>query len=284
MKLALAFVLVLAALLVFAAPASGNVCFKHPERCTPPPPPPATTVLLRDDFSGAAGAPLNAAVWTVRDNDCAEGITIYSCARASNVYQDGAGHAVLRAQREPTNFLSGGPYSGAFIGTFTYSGWPPPGIKFDVAVPFRVQMSALMPNSPGLWPALWPSSTNRTTTQGIYELDVAEERMTRPAVAECHEHLFNGGFAWDGSLALGTSMAAAYHTYGADVYADHVDYSVDGVRCGTGPAPGVAGRFGLLLDNVVAAPGSWGAEGGQPAASDPGPWPMLIDWIEVDAL
>jgi hypothetical protein len=76
-------------------------------------------------------------------------------------------------------------------------------------------------------------------------------------------------------------MARNWHTYSADVTPERVEYRVDGELCGIGP--GVTGRFGLLLDNIVGAPGSWGSGGAQPAHDAPGPWDMKLDYVRVTA-
>lgn len=58
---------------------------------------------------------------------------------------------------------------------------------------------------------------------------------------------------------------------------------VDGAPIGTG-FYGVSGSFGLLLNNGIGNSGSWGADGGQPASTDPGPWDLLVDYVHVTAL
>jgi hypothetical protein len=76
-------------------------------------------------------------------------------------------------------------------------------------------------------------------------------------------------------------MGQNWHIYAANVYADRVEYQVDGASCGV--SYGVSGEFGLLLNNAIGTPGSWGSGGSQPSASDPGPWDFLVDYIRVSA-
>jgi hypothetical protein len=120
----------------------------------------------------------------------------------------------------------------------------------------------------------------------LYELDIAEERMTFPTQAGCHQHKWqNGGGTdlapWDGGITV-SNMATNWHVYSADVTATKVSYYVDGALCGN--AYGAPGSHGILLDNVLGAPGSWGGGGALPASGDPGPWDFLVDYVRVTAL
>ena len=105
--------------------------------------------------------------------------------------------------------------------------------------------------------------------------------MTFPTSVGCHQHDWVNGHdmgVWNGGTGV-TNMATNWHTYSARVFTDHVSYYVDSVLCGTGP--GVSGAQGAILDNVLGQPGSWGSGGGAPAAGDPGPWSMLVDYLRV---
>lgn len=249
------------------------------------PDPPA--VLFTDDFNGPAGTPPDPARWTSFQGDNASQWNT-SPPRTTNAFQDGAGNLTMQVRREPQGVPAPNgtqaSYSGAFIGTFGYgTGWPPTDIKFTASVPYHVEMRALLPASPGLWAGLWPMSTDRTRADGIYELDVAEERLTLPTQAGCHQHLWTNGTdtpQFNGAATV-SDMTRNWHTYRADVTGNVVDYWIDDIRCGTGPAPGVTGNQGILLDAKVGNPGSWGAAGGTPDPADPGPWNLLIDYIRV---
>jgi hypothetical protein len=241
----------------------------------------ARSVVFADEFGAAAGTPADPAKWLLRGEVC-DDFTSHSCPRNANVFHDGAGNLVLRARREPAGWLGGGPYSGAFLGTFAYgSGWPPRKVTASWSVPYRIEMRALMPAGAGLWAAAWDMSVDRTQRQGPWELDWAEARLGDPTRAGCYQHRWVNGVdvaPWAGGLTV-TDMTRNWHVYSADVSADRVEYRVDGVLCGV--APGVRGRFGLLLDLVVGAPGSWGSGGGQPSPDDPGPWDLKIDHVRV---
>ncbi len=240
--------------------------------------------IFQDEFNGATGSAPDASKWTLRGEIC-DPPADYACPKNSNVFQDGAGNLVLRTKRESSNWLTGGPYSGAWLSSFTYgSGWPASGVKASLPVPYKIEMRAIMPNTVGAWPSIWTINVDRPTTQNIYELDVAEERMTTPTSAGCHQHTWLGGAdkgAWDGGVNV-SDMGLNWHVYSANVYTDRVEYKVDTQACGT--AYGVSGKQGIILNNLIAKPGSWGSAGGQPSTGDPGPWDFKIDYIRVSAL
>ena len=240
----------------------------------PPPPPPPPGTLFQDDFIGQAVSPPDPSKWYVISGRNFNGTPV----AAANVFLDGNGHLVVRTAR------SGRGYTGGFLGTFNYTGWPTSGIKHSFALPFRAEMSALMPGAPGAHTGLWAMNVDRPTSQDIYELDIAEERMTIPTVAGSHQHTWLSGVdkhPVDASMAV-TDMARNWHIYASEVYADHVTNYVDGKAVGS--FYGVSGKFGLLLNNEIDPAGTWGAHGGQPAAGDPGPWDMLVDYVRVSAL
>jgi hypothetical protein len=260
-------------------PARGRPAASPTAPPEPPAPVPTGPVLFEDTFDGAAGAP-DPSKWVTRGERC-DAFTAVSCPKDDNVFVDGAGNLVLRVAREPEGWL-GGRYSGAFVGTFQYGwGWPPKDVRASWAPPYHVEMRALMPNSPALWPVAWDMNVDRTQAQGISELDWAEQRMTHPEQATCHSHHWVDGKdtdVRDGALEV-SHMGRNWHTYSADVFADRVEYRVDGRLCGTGP--GVSGRFGLLLSSIVGAPDTWGADGASPDPADPGPWDFKVDHVRV---
>ena len=138
-----------------------------------------------------------------------------------------------------------------------------------------------MPNTAGAWPALWARSDD-----GGQELDIAEERMTFPTAAGCHQHQWSGGVdtrLFDAGVAV-SNMAKDWHTYTADVTETSVTYMVDGLTCGVAYGVPTGSWHNAIIDSLLGAPGSWGSGGGAPAASDPGPWNMLVDYVRVSRI
>jgi hypothetical protein len=160
----------------------------------------------------------------------------------------------------------------------------PSGIKASLPVPFHIEMRTLMPNTAAAHSSLWMMNVDRTTSQNNYELDTAEERTTLATTFGSHQHTWLNGsdqHPVDGQLTI-TSMRTNWHVYSADVYSDHVTTYCDGVRAAT--FYGVSGHFGIILSNGIAPAGTWGAAGGQPSSSDPGPWDMQVDYVHVSQL
>lgn len=242
-------------------------------RTATPPPPSDPSLIFSDDFVGVAGAVPDPMRWCVIGG----GNNLNGCPRDySNVFLDGNGHLVVRAKR------AGTAYSGGFVGTFNYQGWPPSVVKASFSLPFKVEMSALMPATPGAHASLWAMNVDRPNSQKIFEIDIAEERLSMPTVAGSHIHTWLSGkqpVPPVDAMAAVTDMSKNWHTYAAEVYPDHVTTFVDGVQ--VGKFYGVSGTFGLLLDNGIDPAGSWGADGAQPAPADSGPWDMLVDYLRV---
>lgn len=257
------------------------------------PPPPGNcsgTFLYCEDFSGASGT-FPSADWTPRGDNVCDNFGGY---KNANAFEDGSGSLILRDKREATA-LCGINYSGAFIGTFSYgSGWPPTGIKHDFAVPARFEARILEPASGGIFSSWWMMETNKTTAQGIDEVDIADNRQTFPTDNLCGTHHWVNGSdtnAWSYHMAT-TDQTTNWHVYSANVYGDHIDFYVDGARCGTGPAPGAGAdaRMGLLLQTrvptCITTPSTCWASGysSGPAAGSPGPWDMKVDYVKVTSL
>lgn len=246
---------------------------------------PTATTLFNDDFDGTSGSKPDSAKWIIHPDNC-EQPNNYSCLKGSNVFLDGSGNLVLRLRRETSNYLSGGPYSGAWVNTFAYgTGWPPSSVKAAWPVPYRIEARIRYPNTPGAWSGPWNMNVDRPTSQNISELDWGEERMSFPTTFDCHQHTWLSGkdvAPWDCGGRTVTHMGQNFHTIAAEVRSTGVTYSVDGVAVRT--APGVSGTHGLIINSAIGAPGTWGAGGGAPAASDPGPWDLLVDYVRVTSL
>jgi hypothetical protein len=164
-------VVALALLVGVAAPARADV----------PPAPAGYSLLWSDDFGGAAGSPLSGADWRYDTG------TRYPCANCpaqwgtgevetmtdstDNVFQDGAGHLVIRALHGDQGWTSGRVETQ----------------RSDLAAPdggvLRIQGALQLPNvtgpaAQGYWPAFWalgaPFRPDFAGWPGIGELDIME--------------------------------------------------------------------------------------------------------------
>jgi hypothetical protein len=214
-------------------------------------------VIARYTFDGPTGA--TPAPWAPQDPAQCGTIIAGTTCPVANSSIDGRGHLVLRVT----------PGQGAFTGTFQYgTGFPPRVVRgiYDAPATFTVRMR--MPAATGVWAGgLWVTQVDRYATQGIDELEPAEERSGVPDVAECWDHRVrdddgNGRIDRQREDHLGHGVAparrAAWHTYAVRVTARAVTYRVDGRRCFR-RAPGAVGRFGLLAFASPTRPGSWAA-------------------------
>jgi hypothetical protein len=203
-----------------------------PARADVPAPPAGYSLVWSDDFGGAAGSPLNGADWRYDTG------THYPCANCpaqwgtgevesmtdstDNVFQDGAGHLVIRALRD----AQGGWTSGRVETQRSDFAAPDGGI-------LRLQGSLQLPNlsgaaAQGYWPAFWALGSGFRPDfagwPGIGELDVMENvdgQNTDYGTLHCGVspggpcHEFNG---LGGTTPGGDpSLQAGFHTYAIEL-------------------------------------------------------------------
>lgn len=165
----------------------------------------------------------------------------------------------------------------------------------------RLEVRALVPEAPGLWPAVWLLGNNIATVAwpGCGEMDVLE-RVNAAASPDWNEGSTHGtGFI--GSTGLGQRYyfpggqnAAQWHTYGMVWAPGSVAYYVDnpaapyvtftpaslaqaGLRGAVWPFDAGQGSF-IILNLAIG--GTWP---GPPDASTPFPSEMLVDYVRVYA-
>lgn len=231
--------------------------------------------LFDDEFNGTS---IDTTKWNVANGTKLNNLVDLP----GNVFLDGNGHLIVQTARN-----SSGGFTGGLADMFQYAtGWPPANIKESLTVPFQVDVRMRMPAVAGDHGGAWLINTDAPTSQNIYEIDMAEERTSLPTTGGCHQHTWLGGVDQqpaNSSVAI-TDMAANWHVYTTQVYADHVNDYVDGQLCGTFYGVGAGRQFGMLIDNGIGTAGSWEAGGGQPAATDPGPWQMQVDYVRATSL
>jgi hypothetical protein len=258
-------------------------------------PAPSPAALFKDDFNGSPGAPPDPAKWVDQNilgtNSACPNYMGQSCHKSSNVFQDGAGHLVLRAQREPSGYM-GYQYSGAQIATFLYGwGWPAPAQynRFLVAPPYRVDVRSRWPRLPGGYGTVpWMHTADRSRSQLIYEFDLADNRTSVPNDHLCAYHEWLEGS--DQRFATGHLPVnlLEWHTYTVEARLDSTKFYVDGMHCLT--TWGTQSNQGLMMNWGVAKPNLWYSAYGstpgvhQPDPADPGPWDVLVDSVVVTRL
>jgi hypothetical protein len=238
-------------------------------------PRPVKTYFL-DDFSGAAGAAPNRAVWWATPWCSSSADDQEGCYDAANAFLDGAGHLVLRVSQG----TMGRPYDFARIQTFREGGWPPPQVFWSHSPPLRVEARIRFAPGAGLWGGFWANGTN--VAANILELDMQEFRGAVPTQDHCAAHLWSPHqVLLSTAIDAGADLSAGWHIYWADYYRDHTTFGVDGLTCGSVTTPAQA--IGIRLDNVVGVPGTWGGQGGPPPSSAI-PADMLVDYVRATSL
>jgi beta-glucanase (GH16 family) len=237
----------------------------------------AWKLLWSDEFSGTAGAAPDATRWTydLGNNKGWGNSELETYTNSSdNVFQDGAGNLVIRAQK------SGASYTSARIKTqgrfsFTYG---------------KVEARIKIPAGQGIWPAFWMlgADIDQVNWPNCGEIDIMENIGKEPATIHgtVHGPGYSGGSGIGAPLALagGRRFADEYHVYGIEWSAQSVAFFVDGTRYfEVTPAKLPAGKqwvyqhpFFLILN--VAVGGTWP---GNPDATSTFPQQMLVDWVRV---
>lgn len=229
--------------------------------------------IFSDEFNGTS---LDTTKWYI-SNSCANFVGVSrSCPATFNVSVAG-GNLRLRITRASSSFR------GALISSIDYENgyapYYPKWTKVQWQGPHTISIRALMPPTQGAWPALWLRSDT-----GEHELDIAEERMTFPTRAGCHQHQWKNGVnarpQYDSEITV-PNMATNWHIYSAIVNSASVTYKVDNQICGV--AWGIPNDiwYGVILNNMIGDPGSWGSGEAQPSSTDPGPWDLLVDYVRV---
>ena len=282
-----------------AAPAAAPAAVVAPAAV--PGPPAGFTTTWSDDFSGASGTGIDGN-WkydTGPGSSFGTGEIETMTNSTSNVFQDGAGHLVLKALHSGTNPTSGWTSGRVETNAATF-GAPAGGV---VMMQASIQQPNLnTSNGAGYWPAFWMlGSTLRTGTPWPTsgEVDILEDINSRSSVFGTLHCGVNPGGPCNESTGIGSGERACsgcqtgYHTYAVQidrsVSPEQIRWYLDGsnyftVRANqvdaTTWANAVDHPFFIILDLAMGG-GFPAAFGGGPFASTVSGGAMNIDYVAV---
>jgi hypothetical protein len=267
-----------------------------------PAPPAGFNLTWSDDFSGAAGTGLDTGTWkydTGPGSSFGTGEIETMTNSTANVFQDGAGHLVLRALHSGSDPGSG--WTSGRVETQAASFGAPPGGVVMMQSSIQ-QPNVTTTNGAGYWPAFWMlGSTLRTGTPWPTsgEIDILEDINGRSSVFGTLHCGTNPGGPCNESTGIGSGERACsgcqtgYHTYAVQIdrsvspeqirwYLDGVNYftlSADRVDATTW-TNAVDHAFFIIYDLAMGG-GFPAAFGGGPNAATVSGGQMNIDYVAV---
>jgi beta-glucanase (GH16 family) len=282
------------ALLALVLPAIGGASV--------PAPPSGYTLTWSDDFTGAAGTGLNTGNWLYDTGHCYPGCPAgnwgtgeveNNTTSTANVFQDGAGHLVIKPIRDG----SGNWTSGRVETQRTDFSAGSNGI-------LRIQASLQQPNvsgaaAQGYWPAFW---TLGAPFRGVYtnwpsagEIDILEDIDGQSNVYGTFHCGVNPGGPCNETSGIGSGARACsgcqtgYHTYAMEldksVSPNQIRFYLDGANYFTINSNQVdattwanATNHGFFAILNVAIGGGWP---GNPTGSTASGVPMNVDYVAV---
>ncbi|KEO83552.1 glycoside hydrolase family 16 protein [Tumebacillus flagellatus] len=273
-----------------------------PAHASAPSAPTGWTNVFTDDFNGASGSGLNTANWLYDTGHSYPGgawnwgrgeIESYTSS-TSNVYQDGAGHLVIKATRDGS-----GNWTSGRVETQSTNFQPPAGGVM------HVEASLQLPNvtgsaAQGYWPAFWmlgaPFRGNYQNWPSVGEIDIMENvngvnteygtlHCGSSPGGPCNETSGIGG----NKTGFSPSLQTAFHKYAVEVdksvSPQQIRWYVDGVNFFTVNSNQVdattwsnATDHGWFLLLNLAMGGDWP---GSPTASTVSGAAMLVDYVTV---
>lgn len=227
---------------------------------SPPDDAPLVMGAVWDDFDGPAGAKPSSALWNV-DLINQGGIQTYT---SDNVYLDGNGHLVLKANKNQGNYVSGRLCSRR---------------RFNMQYG-RISASIQFPAGQGIWPAFWMLGVNYPNDA---EVDIIE--MVNNATAY-YSTLITNHTAGSQAVQVkntGVDVSQGFHEYWMEWQKNHIKIGMDGMTWADWtptslPAGAVWDSFNapMYVTLNVAIGGNWA---GPPDATTPWPSIMLVDWF-----
>ncbi|MFI5908448.1 discoidin domain-containing protein [Dactylosporangium sp. NPDC051541] len=267
-----------------------------------PAPPPGFTLTWSDEFGGAAGTGVNTGTWKY---DTGPGSTFGTgeietmTNSTANVFQDGAGHLVLRALHSGTDPRAGWTSGRIETQAATFGADAGDVVRMESSIQ---QPNVTTANGAGYWPAFWMlGSTLRTGTTWPTsgEVDILEDINGRSSVFGTLHCGVNPGGPCNESTGIGSGERACagcqtgYHTYAVEIdrakSPEEIRWYLDGVNYFTLPATRVDATtwanavhhpFFIIYDLAMGG-GFPDAFGGGPNASTISGGQMNIDWVAV---
>src|SRR5262245_15789451 len=246
------------------------------------------TLVWSDEFNGANGAFPDASKWTYDTGGggfgngelqiyCAPGSNAAPCSTANpNIFQDGAGHLVIRARNSGGTWTSGRMKTQG-LAQFQYG---------------RIEARLRLPIGAGLWPAFWMLGTNIGSVgwPTCGEQDIMEwvpQYGPNTTSSTLHGPGYSGGNGIGRQFTFpngGRVDDANFHVYGVVWSPNQVQFYRDDVTrpfFTVTPANIPAGTqwvynhpFFLLLNLAVG-----GGFPGPPSSSTPNPALMVVDYV-----
>jgi hypothetical protein len=297
-------IVLVAGTLVFAGAATvaTTVATAGPAAAAIPAPPAGFGLTWSDDFNGGSGTGVDGGNWkydTGPGSSFGTGEIETMTNSTANVYQDGAGHLVLKALHSGTNPTAGWT-SGRIETQAATFGAPPGGV---VMMESSIQQpNVTTGNGAGYWPAFWMlGSTLRSGTPWPTsgEVDILEDINGRSSVFGTLHCGTNPGGVCNESTGIGSGEHACggcqtgYHTYAVQIdrsvspeqirwYLDGTNYfTISSNRVdATTWANAVDHPFFIIYDLAMGG-GFPAAFGGGPNASTISGGQMNIDWVAV---
>jgi beta-glucanase (GH16 family) len=265
-------------------------------------PPAGFTLTWSDDFTGAAGTGVNTGTWkydTGPGSSFGTGEIETMTNSTANVFQDGAGHLVLRALHSGTDPRTGWT-SGRIETQAATFGAPAGGV---VRMESRIQQpNVTTANGAGYWPAFWMLGAplrSGVTWPKSGEVDILEDINGRSSVFGTLHCGVNPGGPCNESTGLGSGERACsgcqtgFHNYAVEIdrstSPEQIRWYLDGNNYftlaanrvdATTWANAVDHPFFIIYDLAMGG-GFPDAFGGGPNAATVSGAQMTIDWVAV---
>jgi Glycosyl hydrolases family 16 len=224
---------------------------------TTPLPVPVKSLIFDAEFNGRAGTPPGHRLWGAKHFDNWSGW--------SHITLNGAGSVVLTAYKDS-------------------AGWHTPWLSGKIGYSGRryVEARADVPCGAGTWAApIWEWRYPYGRTPG-FENDVAEQLGHEPTEyhATLHHWTSGGGNVQSSKELTATSpLCGTFHTYGAAVFSNRVDFYLDGALTTSIPASAIGYASLTNPKEVINIDLAVGGLGGAITLS--GPIVLAVDFIHV---